>query len=353
MKQNSYSKYLKHPIASNKFLSVLCFPLYLLVLIIPKNKGIKLFGSMNGYAIVDNSKYMYVNEYRKGFYFITKNKELLKVPIFDNNYPVYCFSLKGLILQIIAYEVYYTHSIFDFFSPLVMGAKVFALWHGVPGKKINTALDEQKKYLNTIPFFIYNYIFPYKYYAYCKYVFCPSEELINIYKECFQIGRPKIIIHKQPRNLYAAQNIKENNIILYAPTYRRNRSIVEIMEYLGFFKDDFLSFIKENKVTIVIRPHPIDLDDLLKKELPNTFSIDRSKDIYETITKYSLIITDYSSLFYDALELNIPVKILQNDFDLYKKENGLFSSFEEYINDNSEHCITDIIMTLVKDKTNE
>ena len=115
MKQNLYSKYLKHPIASNKLLASLCFPLYILALIIPKNKKIKIFGSMNGYAITDNSKYMYIHEYAKGFYFITKNRDLLQVPIFGNNYPVFCYSIKGLLLQLLACEVYYTHSVFDFF----------------------------------------------------------------------------------------------------------------------------------------------------------------------------------------------------------------------------------------------
>ena len=160
MKVSTYNKYLSHKIATSKFLSILCFPLYIISLLVPKNKKIKLFGSMNGYQVVDNAKYMFINEYKKGYYFITKNKQILDTPIFSDVYPVFCYSLKGLLLQLIAKEVYYTHSVFDFFSPLIMGADVIALWHGVPGKKINTALLEQKKYLKKLPFFLYTYIIP-------------------------------------------------------------------------------------------------------------------------------------------------------------------------------------------------
>lgn len=334
--KNTYGRYLTRKIAQNKFIALLCFPVFIFGKIIPKNKKLKIFGSMNGYDIVDNAKYMFINEFREGYYFITKNKDKLSTPIFKNVYPIYCFSIRGLILQLFAAEVYYTHSIFDFFSPLIMGAKIIALWHGVPGKKINTALPEQQKYLKKIPFVIYTYIMPYKYYAYCNEVYCPANNLIKIYKQSFKIGNPKIIIHKQPRNIYAKKYEKmRQKRILYAPTYRENGNIYAMMDSLGFFQDNIIQYIIDNKIDFVIRPHPIDMQQLEAKDLPSCYKLDRSGDIYDSIGSYNLLITDYSSLYYDALELGIEVKILQNDLKKYCQKNGLFEEFYDYILNNS------------------
>ena len=351
--KKSYNDYLKRPIANNKIIAIICFPLFLFSKIIPKSNKIKLFGSMNGFDIVDNSKYLFINEYKKGYYFITKNKDILKAPVFENVYPVYYLSLKGIILQLIASEVYYTHSIFDYFSPIIMGSKIIALWHGVPGKKINTALEEQKKYLRKIPFFIYAYIFPYKYYAYCNEVWCPSENLVPIYNECFKIGKPKIIIHKQPRNIYSKQLQSNNNLIIYAPTYRRNINLYSLMNSLGFFDATTIELLEKHKIQIVIRPHPIDLEILKNTQLPDCYKLDSSADIYSSICSYDLLITDYSSLYFDALELNIKTIFLQNDINDYNTKNGLFDSFKDLIKKESKHNIYEVLNAYYEENWNK
>lgn len=347
MKTN-YNDYLKRNIANNKFIAILCLPIFIFSKIIPKSKKVKIFGSMNGYDITDNSKYLFINEYKQGYYFITKNKTKLKTPIINDIYPIYYLSLKGLILQLIASEAYYTHSVFDFFSPLIMGAKVIALWHGVPGKKINTALIEQKKYLKKVHLFLYTYIFPYKYYAYCNEVWCPNNALLTTYKECFIIGNPKIIIHKQPRNIYAKNMEANKNIILYAPTYRKNKSIYDIMKSLYFFNNETIDILNQNNIKIIIRPHPIDLKFLLNSNLPDCYELDCTGDVYDSIRSYGLLITDYSSLYYDAIELGIKTEFLQNDIDEYDYDNGLFDSFRNIIISNSTNNIVNVIKKYIQ-----
>lgn len=341
--KKTYNSYLNHIIARNKIVTLLCFPIYILAIIIPKIKKIKVFGSMNGFDIVDNSKYLFINEYKKGYYFITKNKDKLDNPIINDIYPIYYLSFKGLLLQLFASEVYYTHSVFDFFSPIIMGAKVIALWHGVPGKKINTALEEQKKYLKPINFFLYTYIFPYKYYAYCKEIWCPNEDLISVYKECFTIGKPVVKIHKQPRTIYAKKNQIEKKLFLYAPTYRKDTDLYKIMDSLLFFDKQTIDLLNKYNIKIVIRPHPIDYELLSNQNLPACYELDNSQDIYNSICSYELLITDYSSLYYDATELGIQTMFLQNDIETYDFKNGLFDSFKQLIYSTSKHNIIEVL----------
>ena len=142
--------------AKNRILSeinnIIFYPIYLLSKILPR-KNIIIFGSMSGYAIADNCKYLFVNTYQPNYYWITKNKSLITKPIFSSVFPIYAYSWKGIYLQLHAKIAYYTHKVNDFFAPAIFGAEIIALWHGVPFKKIGTAVVD-KKYLCFIKFMV-------------------------------------------------------------------------------------------------------------------------------------------------------------------------------------------------------
>ncbi|MCR4736300.1 MAG: CDP-glycerol glycerophosphotransferase family protein [Treponema sp.] len=311
--------------------NILWIPLYFISKIIIK-KDIYIFGSMSGFSIADNSKYLFINTYSSNYYWITKNKDIITQQILPGEYPIYAYSIKGIILQLTAKKAFYTHKIDDFIPPLIMGARVVALWHGVPFKKIG-ALEKDEINIPGWKKKIRQYrtrLLPYTYYMYCDEVICPEERFRENYSECFSFVRPEITIQQLPRVLYAKKCVKERKI-LYAPTYRRYRELSDVLKKTYILSDDFVHFLKYIDVSFVIRPHPIDAKCIETMKLESNIVLDSTEDIYESLTSYSILITDYSSIAYDAEALGIPCLYLSDDIDDYENENGLFSSFSSFL----------------------
>lgn len=273
--------------------------------IIPKNNEIEIYSSMNGYKISDNSKYAFLHSESKSKFWITKNKSILSK---NHSEIIYAYSIKGIIIQLRAGRAYYSHSIFDFAASLIMGSKKFNLWHGVPLKEIGPPSDWKKKsILKKKLLTTYYRIFKHCYYMHCDYILCPQESLTIDYERFFSVSRPQIIIQPQPRNIYCRPHIRTKEI-LFAPTHRMQiagSDINKIIEQSELFSNEVHDFLKSNELTIVIRPHPVDKDDITIIESSN-YRLDFSDDLYESIKKYSLIITDYSSIYYDCKDLDIP-----------------------------------------------
>lgn len=327
--------------------NIIYFPLFILAKTLPK-MNFFIFGSMSGYAIADNSKYFFINTYKPNYYWITKNKELLKVCIFENHVPIYAYSLKGVFLQLFAKKAFYTHRIDDFISPLIMGAEITAFWHGVPFKKIGAAehnevdISALRKLLRSIRITI----MPYSYYMYCNKVVCPNQKYEEIFRHCFATSKPQILIEQYPRVQFALKKAKERKI-LYCPTYRKNRNLTDVIFSIGILNDTFINWLENNDIDFIIRPHPIDAEKMNSILLPRKISIDESVDLYETINQYPVILTDYSSVMYDAEALGIKVFLVADDIQEYAaSENGLFENFLSYIQDNHFECVNELLPQL-------
>lgn len=327
--------------------TILSFPLFILAKVLPK-MNFFIFGSMSGYAVADNSKYFFINTYKSNYYWITKNKSLLKTSIFENHFPIYAYSFKGIFLQLFAKKAFYTHRIDDFFSPLIMGAEIIAFWHGVPFKRIGAAEHSETDSSKLKIFLrgIRTKIMPYAYYMYCNKVVCPEKKYEEIFLLCFANSKPKIMIEPYPRVQFAPKKEKQRRI-LYCPTYRKNKNLSDVIYSIGFLDDAFINWLDSNAIDFTIRPHPIDAEKIHLISLPKRIQVDKSMDLYETINQYPVILTDYSSIMYDAESLGIAVLLIANDVQEYAmNENGLFEDFLLHIQNNHYECADELIVPL-------
>ncbi|SDN37831.1 CDP-glycerol glycerophosphotransferase family protein [Pseudomonas jinjuensis] len=328
----------------------LLWPIALLSKLTPKNKNIKIFSSMSGYQIADNAKYLFLNTPINNRRWITKNKELCKSATITPR-PIYAYSLRGIYLQLTAKEAYFTHSIFDFVPMLIMGSKIINLWHGVPLKEIGPPSDwKNKSVLRRRILTIYYKVFKYAYYMHCDTVVCPEKSLEDDYKRFFSIPNPKIKIEKQARNTFSKKQEKRLEI-LYAPTHRMQipgSNIKDTLEKTRVFSKIISDFLKKHDIVLVIRPHPIDSESIKSIDLLHPYILDTSIDIYESINKYALVITDYSSLFYDSNELNIPCMVVAHDPACYIKAVGLTPKYQNILSEENKFNFESAIPTIKK-----
>jgi CDP-glycerol glycerophosphotransferase (TagB/SpsB family) len=314
---------------------------------LPKKKGLYAFGSMNGFSVSDNSKYLFLNsEPSKTNYFITKNKEILSSALSPGVYPVYAYSLKGIAIQLFAEKTYFSHGIYDFVPVLIWGSQKHNLWHGVPCKEIGPEADwkqssEFSKRIKTLFYRVHGYL----YYMSCDYIYCPFEDRVHDYTRYFSVSKPKVVVSKQPRNHYAKKNNISRNV-LYAPTFRGGKfpgfSYQEFFRTCGLYDVDLQHFLSSNDIKLVLRPHPIDLIEISKIPLPHNVILDESADLYESLTSYEIVITDYSSICLDCEEIGISYYFIAPDLDQYRSLVGLSGSISERMTSRLLHKLSEL-----------
>ena len=318
-----YSEYWLKKRCQRIFEGVFFIPLSFIARIIPK-KNIVIYGSMNGFSICDNSKFLFKNAPEDNSFFITKNKSICHE---NGDRVVYAYSLKGFYLQLFAKKIYWTHGLNDFISPLVVGAYIIGLQHGLPGKKGRGCnLSKNKIYT----YWIIDRLVPYFNFYYCHEVWSPKKKYDSCMKEVFYPSQIAIVRKQIPRIEYH-QKLPKQRKILYAPSHRSFRSFVDVISGNNIFSEFFLKALKDNHFELVLRPHPISLDELNKLDFDIPVKIDLSIDLHEKISSYSIVISDFSGLLIDCWELGIDTYCLCDDLEDIFQRGMLFDWFYQHL----------------------
>lgn len=256
---------------------------------------------------------------------VMKDKRLVIVKTNTKDYYKYISSSKYWIVN----------SIMDECITKKKGQVYVQCWHGTPLKRLRYDIEVNGAVLNTIEEirkrndrdavkFDY-FISPSKY---CTEKFTSAFNLIAL-------GKKDIIIEEGyprndslfNRNKKDVDKIKERlgipkdkKVICYLPTFRDNQHTSGV-GYTYNLAIDFDSLKKRfgKDYVILFKPHyfianKIDLSKY-KNFVYNVASYDEINDIY---LASDLLITDYSSVFFDYANLNRPVMFYMYDFDDYK-----------------------------------
>lgn len=225
-----------------------------------------------------------------------------------------------------------------------IGAFKVNLWHGSPLKTI----DRDIKVKNNA-FYIGNHNWGLK--RYLVRIIMPEWFVVsnlmiassNKVKEYFYsaFGSKEIEVTGFPRNdiilkpnLYVEHLVFEKNIIdsiltkkiiLYAPTFRDTNRYERETPIKWLRLNDLL---KKNDTTFLVKLHRHDYSKAMKEKFSNIIVLDNESDMYPLFTKVDLLITDYSSIFFDFLLTDKPILFFPYDKDDYLNNNR--SLYDEY-----------------------
>jgi len=331
-------------------LNIIYLFIYWITWIFPKDKNLFVFGSAKGIHFSDNSKYLFLylinkkDNIRKQCYWITKNKELV-IWLKKNKLPcLYYYSFFGLYKFLRAKTIIISYNLNNVIKILIGGKKVINLWHGVPLKKIGYDADDIKKKSINIRYWLkwlWAHVAPFQYYAFCHEIICTSKNMLPYYHSAFRISKPKIIISGQPRNdilsskyifkselfpeIQFLKQIKTKNqiIVSWLPTYRKETPIETIYFNSKTFLNVLFDFFAENDMKLIIKPHHAERG-LIKKAIYGKRNVIMYKfvDPYPLLRYTDVLITDYSSIFFDYLLLNRQIIFNPFDYDEYSKTVG-------------------------------
>jgi len=178
------------------------------------------------------------------------------------------------------------------------------------------------------------------------YFIVPSEFTRIIFSSIFQIPPHKFYVLGQPRcdALFKSREegicilskiIKEKidantKIVAYLPTFRLydRKSMEKIVSCL-FTSEKFREFLVKNDLIFLYKPHIKDeifVKKISKVENIKIISNDELKryklTVYDFLSAVDVLITDYSSVYFDFLLLNRPIVFYVPDFEEYHKERG-------------------------------
>ncbi|MGD6940726.1 CDP-glycerol glycerophosphotransferase family protein [Cytobacillus gottheilii] len=229
-------------------------------------------------------------------------------------------------------------SIFSVYKPSIINVQ---LWHGFPLKKIGTRTDlffnsySEDVKVNTDKIISY------------------SETYSTLFNASFPNSPNKYEICGMPRNDFLfdknpalmkeifGENIFAKKIIMYLPTYRKwkvdmrengDRNWNNFFGFKKFSNDNFVSYLRKNNLYFICKLHHMEYNQLdinLYKDCSDVIKFieddeleNRNIDLYEIIANIDLLITDYSSVYFDLLLTNIPLIFTPVDIDFYQNNRG-------------------------------
>ncbi len=294
------------------------YPLYLLSFLFPRKNNRWVFGTNVGFA--DNAKYLFlsVKEHKQiDSCWITQNRSLAKQMQQKGHKAYYKYSFLGLkycLTASVYIFTYHSHDINFFTSGR---AKKVNLWHGVGIKKgsddINKAMphwlskillphlyEHTDLFLSTSPLmnehfrkthnldshcYVYEYMYPR-----CSFLMMPKEQ---IKKHIQQYESPDT-------NAFINEIQKYNKVYIYMPTWRINLKETFIEESkLDFQKLEYI-MSRQNSL-FLLKLHPAVKVISQYNRFKHILTIDSKQDIYPILPFTDVLITDYSSIYYDYL----------------------------------------------------
>jgi CDP-glycerol glycerophosphotransferase (TagB/SpsB family) len=316
--------------------------------------------SAPGAAFADNSKYffVYANEMvgqGERVVFLTTSRTTYGMITAAGTESVVHPSWRSLFLLVKSGTVITDFDWFKFGAyPLTRGAKLIQIWHGAPLKHIE--LDLFRKRLPVTPAWLRPLLKAQKAvigrYPFYDAVVSTSQWFITeVFQDCFKAK--KFIATGYPRNdilfgwpepdsishQLAWINVDEqvletvrvartdgHKICLYVPTFRKDMA----GPFEGELNLSRLSAFAENhNLLFVLKLHPFMHGQYRISQYPNIVEYAPRGDVYPLMTHCDLLITDYSSIFFDFLLLDRPIVFFPYDLEQYlSQDRAMYFDYE-------------------------
>lgn len=335
---------------TNLALALLKKCIFTLSWLVPRNANKAVFGCYKN-RFADNSKYLFLHWQQTHFMqaiWISGDKALIHT-LRQQGYTAHSrWSLLGIYHALTAKYYVYNSYIGDINQWLAAGAIRINLWHGSPLKKIEFDIttgplapqyQTQSLWQAGLKSLRYHqeYVRP-------SLMLSPSPLVGESFQRAFRLKGDSLLSSTNPRTDYylrypeqrqtlplKADATAYRRVILYAPSWRDAlwQNSQKLTPHLTRGNNDSPYQAAFNWQTL--SQHLVDTDSLLLLRLhpnerhyaaqfcayPNVLDISDWDDVYGILHRIDLLITDYSSLFIDALPIEIPVLFYRFDHEQY------------------------------------
>ncbi len=289
---------------------------------LPVKKRVLFLGSPRNKTLMENGQIVYDK--------LTCDKMVITKPMPHSPWDILYISFYIMTSKVMVLDDHYRYFIY---IPLKKNQKLVQMYHG-PGAFKKVALELpghppiEKYYHDQYDAFI-----------------TTSPDISDHVEACFGVspevvkplGYPlsDILLNNKEtleNNFYQKfPEMKDKNVILYLPTYRRyeHDNLLDFNYEIDWDKlNDYL--IRTNSVFLVKR-HPIQIHNKIEFVPKNYENIIDLGDIghLTLLAGADILITDYSSAFFDYLMLDRPIVFYCPDTEEYLSKNGIYFDFPQ------------------------
>lgn len=314
-------------------------PLSLISLCIRTNPKFIVFNSFHNTSFDSNSKYF--------FLWLIKNHPEYKIKFVINDMP-----LRDVLNQKLGNYFIETHTIAGAFNALHASVWIVStfdlpvgglfhrikrtivhLGHGTPLKNLGL-LEKNLSFIKKSYYLINKNNIAYS--------LSSSPRFIDIIASFTGLPPDKILISGQPRNdqlfepessVFSNMESTKHTKVLYAPTWRPYADTV-VFPFDDFSFEELDAFLTTNNITIYLRLHPRIEDtipaQLLKIKNIQIFNSEEYPEIMDYLNMFDILVTDYSSIYFDYLLLDRPILFLPYDRKQYDEEIGFTVPYDEF-----------------------
>ncbi len=306
------------------------FVLRLLGFLLPKKHDLWLFGAWSGQRYADNSRalFEYANEQSASGVrpvWITKSVKIRDQLVAEGREAHLYYSWEGFRVALIAGVLVVCDSWLDLpWTAFLFNrrCRLVQLWHGTSLKKVDLKTG-------SLPKRVLRYLFLAHLGREYDIVFTASAKNIGVFSDRFNIPRDRIIVTGQPRNdrLFRGrrqaflEGLVDTRKVLYVPTWRP--WAWNPFRGSGFDLGRLESCLKKHDAVLLMAKHPhLDItgDDLQASDriimIPGAACFD------DVLREADVMLTDYSSAFFDFLLLDRPIIFTAFDLEDYADQNG-------------------------------
>ena len=329
-------------------------PLYWVSLACPRDKRLWVFGAWFGKRYSDNSRYLF--EHVKKHHpeirpvWLTRDPKITEALQQDGYEAYLTHSLKGFWLSCRAGAAFVTCDSRDVNVLGISRSKRIQLWHGTPLKKIlaDDLIGHQRK-RSALYYLVRraaDFTFPFTQDRW-DIITASSKTVKERLRSAFRVtdetvavtgyARGDVILDPSPQTPRWLRELLEEtratSTILYAPTFRGTDNDVDLFETLDSHALE--KFLAAHNTVLLIKMHyhnlaKVGLSNGQKGSRIKWLTEEEAPDINVLLPHAHVLITDYSSVFYDFLPLDRPILFTPFDLEQYlTRDRELYEDYFE------------------------
>jgi CDP-glycerol glycerophosphotransferase (TagB/SpsB family) len=304
-----------------------------------RDQQLWVFGARGGTAFADNAKYLYLwvaaNDPSIRSVWLSKNEGVVET-LQQQGYEAYhASSLRGRLLTLRAGVVFVTQGLRDVQMGSTAGAWLVQLSHGLPLKTIawDAEWSDQPWPIRCCHSYMADEV---------DLVTVPSTEAIEPLSSGLGIDSDRFVVTGYPRTDVFAEEIEGATLTVDASLLDRIESQAtdsKLVFYLPTYREAGTSFIDAFDTAAVgdllaargahlyIKAHP-DEPVTAAESHPHVHWLPASVDPYLVLPHADVLVTDYSSVYFDYLAVDRPIVFFPYDRSSYTERRGFYFAYE-------------------------
>lgn len=277
-------------------------------------------------------------------------------------------SIGGFLATARAGVVVVSHGFGDVNPYAVSGAYVVQLWHGIPLKRIGLDSPETVRSRVLPRSALVSRVLAGMYrYAQSRISLLPAASHLvrGRLESAFGLPDERIVVSGEPRVdvlsrgtaeeravqaravLEAAVGELPDRVLLYAPTWRDGEPDPAVPTTADW--RTLTDMLEHHDAALLIRSHPLGMGAYASADLTGRIRLlgsDVLRDVTPALPAVTGLITDYSSLAYDAGLVPMPVHFLVPDLEAYAARRGFYARFRDVAGDDYQRSWAGVVQQI-------